>query len=60
MELECRVSNDVARKMYHNLGFLRVGLRKGYYVDTGEDAVIMALIAMPPANAENDPFLVCE
>ena len=60
MELECRVSNDVARRMYHNLGFLRVGLRKGYYTDTGEDAVVMALIVMPPPNEENDPFLVYE
>ena len=60
MELECRTSNETARKMYHSLGFLRVGSRKGYYTDTGEDAVVMALIAMPPANEENDPFLVRE
>lgn len=60
MELECRASNEVARKMYHTLGFLRVGCKKGYYTDTGEDAIVMALIVMPPANASNDPFLVCE
>ncbi|HYE84272.1 MAG TPA: tRNA (adenosine(37)-N6)-threonylcarbamoyltransferase complex dimerization subunit type 1 TsaB [Clostridia bacterium] len=39
--LEVRASNDIARKLYRKLGFVDYGLRKGYYADTGEDAVIM-------------------
>jgi ribosomal-protein-alanine N-acetyltransferase len=39
--LEVRASNEVARNLYRKLGFEDSGLRKGYYSDTGEDAVIM-------------------
>lgn len=39
--LEVRASNDVARSLYKKLGFIDSGVRKGYYADTGEDAVIM-------------------
>lgn len=39
--LEVRASNEVARNLYKKLGFEDSGLRKGYYADTGEDAVIM-------------------
>ncbi|MDK2822707.1 MAG: [ribosomal protein S18]-alanine N-acetyltransferase [Clostridia bacterium] len=39
--LEVRVSNTSARKLYERLGFKAAGLRKGYYVDANEDAVIM-------------------
>lgn len=39
--LEVRASNDVARKLYRKLGFTDSGVRKGYYSDTGEDAIIM-------------------
>jgi ribosomal-protein-alanine N-acetyltransferase len=39
--LEVRTSNDVARNLYKKLGFVDSGMRKGYYADTGEDAVIM-------------------
>ena len=39
--LEVRASNDAARKLYEKLGFKDSGTRKGYYADTGEDAVIM-------------------
>lgn len=39
--LEVRVSNESAKRLYHRLGFKEVGLRKGYYVDTKEDAIIM-------------------
>ncbi len=41
--LEVRKSNDAAQKLYHALGFSAKGVRKGYYSDDGEDAVIMAL-----------------
>ncbi|MGE5654047.1 MAG: ribosomal protein S18-alanine N-acetyltransferase [Bacillota bacterium] len=39
--LEVRVSNDVAHNLYTKLGFVDRGLRKGYYTDTKEDAIIM-------------------
>ena len=41
MTLEARVSNFVAQKLYEKYGFETVGLRKGYYSDNREDAVIM-------------------
>ncbi len=39
--LEVRVSNDPAIRLYERLGFTQVGLRKRYYTDTGEDALLM-------------------
>lgn len=41
--LEVRVSNIPAQKLYESVGFVSQGLRKGYYSDDGEDAVIMVL-----------------
>lgn len=43
MTLEVRPSNDRALKLYHRLGFQQQGIRKGYYSDTKEDAIIMWL-----------------
>ena len=39
--LEVRKSNHVAINLYNKYGFKERGLRKGYYTDNGEDAVIM-------------------
>ena len=39
--LEVRVSNDAAIKMYEGFGFRSAGLRRGYYHDNREDALIM-------------------
>jgi ribosomal-protein-alanine N-acetyltransferase len=39
--LEVRKSNRGAIKMYESFGFICTGLRKGYYRDNGEDALIM-------------------
>ncbi|MCE2464824.1 MAG: ribosomal protein S18-alanine N-acetyltransferase [Dehalococcoidia bacterium] len=41
VSLEARVSNYPARALYHKYGFEHVGLRKAYYTDNREDAVIM-------------------
>jgi len=41
MTLEVRVSNDVAQSLYHKFGFAPAGIRKKYYTDTHEDALIM-------------------
>ncbi len=39
--LEVRPNNHEARRLYEAFGFRQVGLRKGYYFDTGEDAILM-------------------
>ncbi|MDF2721459.1 MAG: rimI [Paenibacillus sp.] len=39
--LEVRTSNMIAQRLYAKLGFIPAGLRKGYYTDNGEDAIIM-------------------
>jgi ribosomal-protein-alanine N-acetyltransferase len=39
--LEARASNSIAHALYTKTGFVRCGLRPGYYQDTGEDAVLM-------------------
>ncbi|MGB7537437.1 MAG: ribosomal protein S18-alanine N-acetyltransferase [Anaerolineales bacterium] len=39
--LEVRAGNAAAQALYAGFGFLAVGLRKGYYKNNGEDAVLM-------------------
>ena len=39
--LEVRPTNQEARALYESFGFRMVGRRKGYYPDTGEDALVM-------------------
>jgi ribosomal-protein-alanine N-acetyltransferase len=39
--LEVRVSNESAIRLYEKLGFERRGIRRGYYTDNREDALIM-------------------
>ena len=39
--LEVRVSNHIAQNLYKKYGFTERGLRKGYYTDNREDALIM-------------------
>ncbi|MFZ5597601.1 MAG: ribosomal protein S18-alanine N-acetyltransferase [Bacillota bacterium] len=41
--LEVRVSNHVARTLYQSMGFIEMGMRKKYYTDNDEDAIIMVL-----------------
>ncbi|WP_046213093.1 ribosomal protein S18-alanine N-acetyltransferase [Paenibacillus wulumuqiensis] len=41
MTLEVRVTNDPAQRLYRKLGFTDAGVRKGYYSDNNEDALIM-------------------
>lgn len=42
MTLEVRVSNVVAQNLYDKYGFCKAGVRRGYYLDNHEDAVIMS------------------
>ncbi len=41
MTLEVRKGNIPAQKLYGKYGFAAAGLRKGYYADNNEDALIM-------------------
>ncbi|MFC1874730.1 hypothetical protein ACFLY3_01035 [Chloroflexota bacterium] len=41
--LEVRVSNTVARELYSKYGFTDRELKRGYYSDNREDAVIMTV-----------------
>lgn len=41
MTLEARVSNTPARNLYEKLGFKNGGIRKSYYSDNFEDAIVM-------------------
>lgn len=43
MTLEVRASNMPAQRLYGRLGFVKAGVRKGYYSDNREDAFIMWL-----------------
>lgn len=49
LTLEVRLSNETARRLYASLGFVQVALRKNYYQDPGEDAVLMVCDKLPPA-----------
>ncbi len=41
MSLEVRETNIVAQNLYRKLAFQDGGIRKGYYTDNGEDALVM-------------------
>jgi [ribosomal protein S18]-alanine N-acetyltransferase len=42
MTLEVRASNLVAQSLYSKYSFAQKGVRKGYYLDNHEDAIIMS------------------
>ena len=49
--LEVKISNIPAQKLYEKFGFVPIAIRKGFYRDTGEDAIVMwlnPLILQPP------------
>lgn len=51
--LEVRAANRAAIGLYSKLGFAPVGIREGYYQDTGEDALIMWLHDLDGHEAKN-------
>jgi [ribosomal protein S18]-alanine N-acetyltransferase len=46
ISLEVRVTNTAAQSMYDKFGFEVTSLRKGYYIETNEDAYVM-VVASP-------------
>ena len=50
--LKVRKSNEVAQNLYVSLGFIKLGVRKRYYEDNGEDALIMVCDHMPEADPD--------
>jgi ribosomal-protein-alanine N-acetyltransferase len=41
LTLEVRANNGPAQALYRRFGFAEAGIRRGYYAESGEDAVIM-------------------
>jgi ribosomal-protein-alanine N-acetyltransferase len=41
LTLEVRIGNEPAKELYRRFGFVPAGIRKGYYVETDEDALVM-------------------
>ena len=52
--LEVRVSNAAAIKLYESAGFRPRGIRRGYYTDNREDALIMWRDPVVLSAAENE------
>ncbi len=52
MTLEVRRSNLVAQSLYKSVGFIELGVRKRYYEDNGEDALLMVCDHMPPVEED--------
>lgn len=52
MTLEVRKSNLIAQKLYRNLGFVELGVRKRYYEDNGEDALLWVCDHMPEVDED--------
>ncbi|MEA4998467.1 MAG: ribosomal protein S18-alanine N-acetyltransferase [Candidatus Limiplasma sp.] len=52
LTLEVRRSNTVAQALYKKLGFMELAVRKRYYEDNGEDALLLVCDHMPPVEAD--------
>ncbi len=50
MTLEVRASNTVAQNLYHKYTFKEMGVRRRYYSDNGEDALVMWTDALDSAS----------
>ena len=53
--LEVRESNTPARQMYEDFGFTAIGVRKGYYTKSREDAIVMERV-LKPADPDRDDY----
>lgn len=47
IDLELRASNRTALAFYHSAGFAQTGIRRAYYADPVEDAVLMRFLVRP-------------
>ena len=54
LTLEVRASNFAAQALYRGFGFRLAGLRRGYYRDNGEDALVMEWRPEPESRAHSD------
>ena len=52
--LEVRFHNQAAIGLYQSMGFRQVAIRKSYYADNGEDALVM-LTELAPGSPPNHP-----
>lgn len=52
--LEVRISNHIAQNLYKKYGFEKMGVRKGYYSDNREDALIMTASAINSLSYRQD------
>ncbi|RJQ09255.1 MAG: ribosomal-protein-alanine N-acetyltransferase [Bacillota bacterium] len=52
--LEVRVSNITARRLYDGLGYRGTGVRRNYYSDTREDAIVMWKDLVPPVGTAGE------
>lgn len=52
--LEVRASNTAAQSLYSKYGFVKVGVRRGYYTDNREDGVLMSLEDITSAPVQAD------
>ena len=52
LTLEVRESNAQARSLYSALGFIKLSVRKKYYEDNQEDALLMVCDRLPPAQED--------
>ena len=51
--LEVRASNSTARALYEKYGFTVAGVRRGYYIDNQEDALIMTTDTITSASFQS-------
>jgi len=49
MSLEVRHNNNIAQRLYESYGFVPLARIKKYYLDTGDDAIVMACNLLPGA-----------
>lgn len=52
LTLEVRAGNEPAIALYRSLGFIKVTVRKKYYNDNGEDALLMVCDKLPEAEID--------
>ncbi len=56
--LEVRISNYSAKKLYSKFGFNEVGIRKNYYFDNREDALIMTTNSILNSNYQEEFYKI--